>query len=146
MAMNSIAQDNFSVQRADSAVSAIEKDIRQTQRFRWLMGFVEYAEINNRIRFIVYSYKAGPKQVIETFYVADSGLLFVTKQADAYFFYGDTLALLGKYYFDRNVLKQYDVYRDEERKDLSATQESILSEYEKVKSVIIRRKKKSAGR
>ncbi len=109
------------------------------------MGYIDYHIIDNDIVKIIYSHKAGPRQVFETFYIKDTSLFFASKHATSYYFYGDSTVLLGKYYFEKSSLKFFSLYHDEEQNGFIKTQETILSEYNKVKSITLSLQKKKTG-
>ena len=109
------------------------------------MGYIEYHTIDNDIVKIIYSRNAGPRQLIESFYIKDNSLVFASKHATSYYFYGDSIALLADYYFDNNCLKSFSLYQGEKQNGFIEIQENILNEYDKIKRIILRHQKRSGG-
>jgi hypothetical protein len=141
----SISQDNLFSKQVDSMVRIINTDAKQVEHFRWLLGYIEYSGVEKILTKIIYSRKAGPRQIIETFYLKDTMLVFATKQAYSYYFYGDSTVLLGKYYFNNNILKNYSLYHGEEENDKTKIPDAIFSKYNKAKSIIYQHQKKKNG-
>jgi hypothetical protein len=143
---NGLSQEDSFIRQTDSIVANIDIEGKSVEKFRWLLGYVDYSTANNDLAKIIYSYKAGPREIIETFYIKDSLVLFAKKQATSYYLYSDSIALLGKYYFEKGFLKYYSLYRDEEKKDLDQIQEALINEYNKTLSAISwRQRKKTAA-
>lgn len=138
-------QNNSTVSMVDSAVASINKNLIAVEKFRWLMGHIEYGTINGQIAKVTYSYKDGPRQVVETFYLQDSCLQYVTKQAESYFFYGDSTVLLGQYYFDKNKLTEHKLFHDEKPSTFSEIQETLHDGFKQVKYIILKHQAKIAG-
>ena len=144
LATHCFAQDSSFIKTTNSIVKDIDKNSRIVGKFRWQMGHIEYSAIdNNTISKIFYSRKAGPRQLIEIFYLQDTALLFAQKQAYSCYFYGDSTVLLNECYFKKGSLSYYTVYYDDVRKTLTQIQEFILSEYNRVRSIISLYKKRN---
>lgn len=135
------SQVNPSITQTDMLVASINRKAKTVEKFRWLLGYVSYGRANDSALKIVHFYKAGPREITETFYVHDSSLVFATKQATSYYFYGDSTVLLGKYYFENNSLKYYALYHDEDENDSTHIQEDVLNQYQHIISIIARHKK-----
>jgi predicted DNA-binding protein (MmcQ/YjbR family) len=142
---NCSGQSNLSTTQIDSIVSTITKDSGHIDRFRWVRGYIEYSSKDNALTMITDSYKAGPRLVILTYYMMDTSLIFASRHATSYYFYGDDTVFLGMYYFEKKKLKYYWLYRDEEDLGENQIQEAILASYDRVKAVILARQQDGDG-
>jgi hypothetical protein len=142
---NCLSQDVLFIRGSDSIAANIDIKSKSVEKFRWLLGYVDYSTVDNDLAKIIYSYKAGPRQIIETFYIKDSLIVCATKQAESYYLYGDSTFLLGKYYFEKGNLKYCGIYRDVEEREFDQIQQAVMKEYNKTLSIISwHQKKKNA--
>jgi hypothetical protein len=141
------SQNDLFIRRIDSIVSIIARDSSHIEKFRWRSGSIEYSTKNGAFAKIIDSYKTGLRQVIVTFYILDSTLIFATKHATSFYLYGDDIVLLGKYYFEKKALKYYSLFHDEEDRDINQIQEKILAKYDRARSaILIYQKRRNGGK
>ena len=128
--------------RIDSLIKSIDKLSITTAGTRWKLGHINYQTIDGKSSKLTYSYDAGPKQVIETFYVKDNFPVFAKRVFACYFLYGESIHVQMVYCVPGNKAPKTKNFQEMDLYDCpEMTDDFIVQHYKQIMTLVSNRKK-----
>lgn len=141
------SQESSLRSQTDSQVAHIDSTVSMTFHFREArLDDYTFGMSEGRIVKIIRRFQRGIVDLVQTFYLRDTSLIFSSETETSYYLYGDTVGWSGMYYFKDGMLKNYETlgHGKSETEEWDPEKE-VLESYRMARAAVLRYLKRRTG-